>query len=285
MPDATFSRSKGSRCPDRFTTTSDVSSTRSKVVKRRPQSMHARRRRIDEPSSAWRESTTLSSNEPHPGQRMHGTLPVARATGSVRYGRTRRWPTVSGRTAVEVDQAVDGEADVGTRLRARGRSSTACRPAGPRARRATGCRRRERGFRRRRLATTALARSTTTKVVRTRRATATSRRRRYTACWASRLGARPPSRTRSAGRRGEPGPGGGVVGWVRGASWRAAAVMARILLRGCDSGARERLFVQDTAERPFVVKAQNEHPSGERVFAMADAVRYAPEHLYAPLEA
>jgi hypothetical protein len=37
---------------------------------------------------------------------------------------------------------------------------------------------------------------------------------------------------------------------------------------------------QDTAERPFAVKPQNEHPSGERVFAMAGTVRYCPEHLY-----
>jgi hypothetical protein len=49
----------------------------------------------------------------------------------------------------------------------------------------------------------------------------------------------------------------------------------------------ERLFdlPQDTHEHPFGVKPLIEQPSAERVFATRDAVRYPPEHLYAPLEA
>ena len=61
MPRSTLSRSKGTRDPSFFTTTSRaVFSTRSYVVKRFPQSTHSRRLRIVPPDSAARLSITLS---------------------------------------------------------------------------------------------------------------------------------------------------------------------------------------------------------------------------------
>ena len=70
IPAASFSRSKGSELPSRFATTNPTSSIRSKVVNRRPQVAHSRRRRIEPPPSAGRESTTRSSSAWHQGQRM-----------------------------------------------------------------------------------------------------------------------------------------------------------------------------------------------------------------------
>ena len=75
MPSTIFARSNGTRSPERLTTTSGTSSRRSKVVNRCPQARHSRRRRIVEPSSVWRESTTLSSRWEQAGHRTSATLP------------------------------------------------------------------------------------------------------------------------------------------------------------------------------------------------------------------
>ena len=69
MPASSFSRSNGSLTPERFTTMTGSSSSRSYVVYRRPQARHSRRRRIATPSSAGRESTTLSSTSRQNGHR------------------------------------------------------------------------------------------------------------------------------------------------------------------------------------------------------------------------
>ena len=53
-----FSRLKGSRRSSRLTIFGSTSSTRSRVVKRRPHSTHSRRRRISAPSRPRRESIT-----------------------------------------------------------------------------------------------------------------------------------------------------------------------------------------------------------------------------------
>ena len=57
-PLITFSRENGSTTPERFSTTSCICS---RVVKRRAQALHSRRRRIEDPSSATRESSTRES--------------------------------------------------------------------------------------------------------------------------------------------------------------------------------------------------------------------------------
>ncbi len=80
-PDTSLARSKCSLEPSRLRTMSGSSSTRSKVVKRRPQAAQARRRRMVDPSSDGRESTTRSSSkEPQKGQRTASSP----------------WPTTSG---------------------------------------------------------------------------------------------------------------------------------------------------------------------------------------------
>src|ERR1017187_2802049 len=61
-PRSTFSRSNGSRTPSFFTTIGSTSSTRSRLVKRRPQPSHSRRRRITSPAADTRESMTLLSS-------------------------------------------------------------------------------------------------------------------------------------------------------------------------------------------------------------------------------
>src|SRR6185436_6498759 len=71
MERSSFSRSKGSRWPLLFTTTSSRNCTRSKVVKRAPQLVHCRRLRIAELSSVGRESLTWVSSFPQNGQRIH----------------------------------------------------------------------------------------------------------------------------------------------------------------------------------------------------------------------
>jgi hypothetical protein len=55
---STFSRQNSSRRSSRFTTFGRISSTRSRVVKRRPHSWHSRRRRISAPSRPSLESIT-----------------------------------------------------------------------------------------------------------------------------------------------------------------------------------------------------------------------------------
>jgi hypothetical protein len=60
---ASLSRSNGMRRPERLTTVSSLSCTRSKVVKRPPQSGQTRRRRIDVLSSVGRLSFTCVSSE------------------------------------------------------------------------------------------------------------------------------------------------------------------------------------------------------------------------------
>src|SRR4029079_18288307 len=70
MPLSSLARSNGSLEPSRLTTTRPTSSTRSNDVYRRPQDRHSRRRRIAEPPSADRESTTRSSSASHQGHRM-----------------------------------------------------------------------------------------------------------------------------------------------------------------------------------------------------------------------
>src|SRR5690606_37020781 len=66
-PALTLARLKGSVTPDRFTIARTASST---VVNRRPHSGQDRRRRINAPSSASRESTTRESGWRQYGQRM-----------------------------------------------------------------------------------------------------------------------------------------------------------------------------------------------------------------------
>ena len=66
-PAISLPRSNGCRDPSRLTTSSGVSSTRSKVVKRWAQSRHSRRRRIA-PLPATRQSTTLVSPCSQKGQ-------------------------------------------------------------------------------------------------------------------------------------------------------------------------------------------------------------------------
>lgn len=66
-PEMTLVRLKGSVTPLRLTTISEQVST---VVKRREQSGHCRRRRIDVPSSVVRLSTTLLSGCLQKGQCM-----------------------------------------------------------------------------------------------------------------------------------------------------------------------------------------------------------------------
>src|SRR5690625_4449417 len=63
----TLARLKGSATPERFITLSEVVSI---VVKRLSQDRHSRRRRIAEPSSSDRESTTRDSSCRQKGQCM-----------------------------------------------------------------------------------------------------------------------------------------------------------------------------------------------------------------------
>ena len=240
IPTATFSRSNGSRSPDRLTTTSGVSSTRSKVVNRRPQSMQARRRRIDEPSSAWRESTTLSSKEPQPGHRTPGTLllrprpagaPAARATpeqaispAAARAPGPRRagelplmatsWSTVT-RTSVSgaTASAIVHSVSPGCTTTVAGAATPAALEAAAEV--GVGSPAAEEGAPPAILAVAELARRKMAVSTASVTTAATRRRRRYRACCASRAGARPPSSTRSVGRGGWPGPGrdgGGLEG-------------------------------------------------------------------------
>src|SRR5437870_7459031 len=65
-----LSRSNGTRRPLRLMTTSSRNCTRSKVVKRKLQERHTRRRRIAAESSVGRESFTWVSRLWHFGQRM-----------------------------------------------------------------------------------------------------------------------------------------------------------------------------------------------------------------------
>jgi len=60
---ASLSRSKGTLRPDFLMTTRSRNCTRSKVVKRPPQSGQTRRLRIAAPSSAGRESFTCVSSD------------------------------------------------------------------------------------------------------------------------------------------------------------------------------------------------------------------------------
>src|SRR5438309_6786043 len=69
---ASLRRSKGSCVRSRLTTRKSERSISSYVVKRYPQLRHSRRRRMLELSRDWRESMTLSSRDPHLGQRMVG---------------------------------------------------------------------------------------------------------------------------------------------------------------------------------------------------------------------
>jgi hypothetical protein len=61
---ASFLRSNGTRRPERLTTTISRSCTRSKVVKRPPQSSQLRRRRMDWFSSVGRLSLTWVFSQP-----------------------------------------------------------------------------------------------------------------------------------------------------------------------------------------------------------------------------
>src|SRR5215468_6467620 len=65
-----LSRSNGTRRPLRLMTVSSRSCTRSKVVKRKLQERHTRRRRIAAESSVGRESLTWVSRLPQLGQRI-----------------------------------------------------------------------------------------------------------------------------------------------------------------------------------------------------------------------
>src|SRR5262245_39976491 len=71
---ASLSRSNGTRRPLRLITTSSRSCTRSKVVKRKLQDRHTRRRRIAAESSVGRESFTCVSRLPQLGQRIGSVL-------------------------------------------------------------------------------------------------------------------------------------------------------------------------------------------------------------------
>src|SRR5262252_5803982 len=70
-----LSRSNGTRRPLRLITISSRSCTRSKVVKRKLQARHTRRRRMTEESSVGRESFTWVSRLPQLGQRMGRSYP------------------------------------------------------------------------------------------------------------------------------------------------------------------------------------------------------------------
>ena len=65
-----LSRAKGALRPVFFRTISSRNWTRSKVVKRPPQSGQMRRRRMEVLSSAGRESLTWVSSDPQNGQRI-----------------------------------------------------------------------------------------------------------------------------------------------------------------------------------------------------------------------
>ena len=69
-PERILLRSKASRFPSFFTTMYGISSILSYEVKRRPQPKHSRRRRMESPSFASRESTTLSSIWAQNGHRI-----------------------------------------------------------------------------------------------------------------------------------------------------------------------------------------------------------------------
>ena len=83
-PEITFWRLKGSTAPERFATCSWKVSV---VEKRMPQSEHWRRRRIDVPSSAERESTTRVSS-----LRQYGQNTRISPQSQFRCGRTRGQP-------------------------------------------------------------------------------------------------------------------------------------------------------------------------------------------------
>src|SRR3954471_20876479 len=69
-----LSRSNGTRRPLRLITVNSRSCTRSKVVKRKLQAMHTRRRRITAESSVGRESFTWVSRLLQLGQRIQRDL-------------------------------------------------------------------------------------------------------------------------------------------------------------------------------------------------------------------
>src|ERR1700674_4204997 len=71
---ASLSRSNGTRRPLRLITTRSRNCTRSKVVKRKPQVRHKRRRRIAAESSVGRESFTWVSRLLQLGQRIRVTF-------------------------------------------------------------------------------------------------------------------------------------------------------------------------------------------------------------------
>ena len=145
---------------------SGASSARSKVVNRRPHARHSRRRRMASPSSAMRESTTLSSRlaqaghltlRRYPGRATqragrHGRLPdrpelvggpgqARRVRPGAAGGSARRRPAWRHRA-----RRRGGRRPAAGRPRARpgGRCSRTCRPA---ARRRPGRRRRGAGAR------------------------------------------------------------------------------------------------------------------------------------------
>src|SRR5438445_3356322 len=72
-----LSRSNGTRRPLRLITRSSRSCTRSKVVKRKLQARHTRRRRMTEESSVGRESLTCVSRLAQFGQRISVPSPLA----------------------------------------------------------------------------------------------------------------------------------------------------------------------------------------------------------------
>ncbi len=109
-PSTSLPRSKGCRSPERLTTIRGTSSIRSKVVYRRPQPTHSRRRRMAAPSSATRESTTRSSSARHHGHRTVPRLvPVPVRPGGA--------PAVSDRGPGRRVRPVGGQ---GTRIRSPG---------------------------------------------------------------------------------------------------------------------------------------------------------------------
>ena len=235
MPAATFSRSKGSRSPERFTTTSgDLLDA---LEGGEPAAA------VDAgPPAADRGAVVGLARvddlvvEGAAGRTAHAsTLPAPadlRATGA------SRWPTWSGAPPLRSTSWSTVRRTSVPGCDARGRWTTACRRAGPRGPRRRRCRRRKRGHRRRRTwpgqrwpgggpRPTARARTATTGGGGAGRPPAGP----------ARAGARPPSSTRRAGRDGRPGPGGTVVGWRRRgrAGGRLRRSWWRSLLRGCDS--------------------------------------------------
>src|SRR5262245_8470084 len=72
-----LSRSNGTRLPLRLITFRSRNCTRSKVVNRKLQARHTRRRRMTEESSVGRESFTWVSRLPQLGQRMALSYPGA----------------------------------------------------------------------------------------------------------------------------------------------------------------------------------------------------------------